>query len=337
MVLNKLVTIAIGFLILTASGAQMSAQRRDPPLSGRSGGHTIYGDVHVKETTSTSKITRFDIVLYTEHRTIVSRETVLDNGRYRFNNIPSGYYDIVIEFEGQEVARVRVDANSPLVDDIRQDLNFEWKSDARGSTRPSAVSADDEYERNAANARLFVKAGAAIDAKNYEEAIKLLKKIVESDARDFQAWTQLGNLYLIQTRYPESESDYLRAVDLKSNYFPALLNLGRTEIGLKKYDVAIEVLSRAVKARPDSADANYLLGEAYLQVKKGSVAVGYLVEALRLDPKGMAEAHLRLALLYNAAGMKDKAVAEYEAFLRKRPDYSDRKKLEDYISANKKP
>jgi hypothetical protein len=48
------------------------------------------------------------------------------------------------------------------------------------------------------------------------------------------------------------------------------------------------------------------------------------------------EAHLRLAWLYNAAGIKDKAALEYEELLKKRPDYPDRKKLEEYISANKK-
>ena len=96
------------------------------------------------------------------------------------------------------------------------------------------------------------------------------------------------------------------------------------------------MLSRAVKLRATSADANYLLGESYLQVKKGSLAVGYLNEALRLDPIGMAEVHLRLGLLYNAAGMKDKAANEYEQFLKKKPDYPDRKKLEKYIADNKK-
>jgi hypothetical protein len=50
----------------------------------------------------------------------------------------------------------------------------------------------------------------------------------------------------------------------------------------------------------------------------------------------MAEVHLRLALLYNGAGMKDKAVLEYEAFLKKRPDYAERKKLEKYIAENRK-
>jgi hypothetical protein len=35
--------------------------------------------------------------------------------------------------------------------------------------------------------------------------------------------------------------------------------------------------------------------------------------------------------------LKDKAAAEYAAFLQQRPNYSDRKKLEAYISANKAP
>ena len=43
-----------------------------------------------------------------------------------------------------------------------------------------------------------------------------------------------------------------------------------------------------------------------------------------------------LALLYDRAGMKDKAAAAYEQFLAARPDYSDRKKLEQYIKENKK-
>jgi len=51
----------------------------------------------------------------------------------------------------------------------------------------------------------------------------------------------------------------------------------------------------------------------------------------------MAEVHLWLALLYNGAGMKDKAASEYDSFLKKRPDYSDKKKLEKYIADNKKP
>jgi tetratricopeptide (TPR) repeat protein len=111
-----------------------------------------------------------------------------------------------------------------------------------------------------------------------------------------------------------------------------LLDLGRLLSAEKKFDAAIEPLDEAVKSSPTSADANFLLGEAYLQIKKGSKAVPYLNDAARL---GKPEAHLRLATLYNAAGMKDKAAIEYEEFLKKKPDYSDRKRLEQYIMENK--
>ena len=38
-----------------------------------------------------------------------------------------------------------------------------------------------------------------------------------------------------------------------------------------------------------------------------------------------------------ASMKKDKAAIEYEEFLKKKPDYPDRKRLEKYISENKKP
>ncbi|MCA1556551.1 MAG: hypothetical protein LC747_07655, partial [Acidobacteria bacterium] len=116
---------------------------------------------------------------------------------------------------------------------------------------------------------------------------------------------------------------------------------------------AISVLTRAVKSHPSSADANQFLGEAYLYVvlneirKKSDTieymneaarkAVEYMNEAIRLDPTGKAEIHLRLADIYNALDLKAQAVAECEKFLAKKPDYPSRKKLEQFISENKKP
>jgi tetratricopeptide (TPR) repeat protein len=78
------------------------------------------------------------------------------------------------------------------------------------------------------------------------------------------------------------------------------------------------------------------LGECYLQVKKGNQAAFHFNEALRLAPIEKAEARLRLASLYNAAGMKDKAVVEYKAFLEVVKDHPDRAKIEQYIKDNSK-
>lgn len=328
-----------GVVLGVAPASQTDAQIRDPGVSGRSGGKALYGEIKIEgDDLNNGKPVRVDLILYTETRNVVERNTVSGASRYRFNNLPQGLYELSAEVDGAEVARVRVDLRSPLVDDFKQDLTFGWSSSrGPGARKADAVSAADFYKRSSANGELFAKASNAIDAKKYEEATNLLKKLLTNDPKDFQAWTELGNVHLLQSNYSEAENDYLHAIDLHADYFLALLNLGRAEIALKRHEVAVDVLNRAVKLRSTSADVNYLLGESYLQLKKGSVAVGYLNEALRLDPKGMVEVHLRLALLYHNAGMKDKAASEYEAFLKVRPDYQDRKTLEEYISTNKKP
>jgi len=46
---------------------------------------------------------------------------------------------------------------------------------------------------------------------------------------------------------------------------------------------------------------------------------------------------LRLATLYNAAGLKSEAAVEYEEFLKKKPEYPNRKELDRYIAEQKKP
>ena len=61
-----------------------------------------------------------------------------------------------------------------------------------------------------------------------------------------------------------------------------------------------------------------------------------LNEAIRLAPDEKAQIHLRLAALYNAAGVKERAANEYRLFLAKRPGHPERKNLEKYIQENSK-
>jgi predicted Zn-dependent protease len=196
------------------------------------------------------------------------------------------------------------------------------------------ISAADVYERTSPNKSLFGKAQKAVDEKKFDEAVALFSQLVAADEKDFQAWTELGTVQLMRNNAEEAEKDYRRAIQERPTFMLAFLNLGRLLSVQNKFEAAIEPLTEAVKLSATSAEANFLLGEAYLQIKKGSKAVPYLTNAARL---GKTEAHLRLAALYNGAGLKNKAALEYEQFLKKRPDYKDRKSLEQYISDNKKP
>ena len=300
------------------------------------GGHILYGDMKVDESKAQGA-TRlsYDVILYNLSRQVVARQTVTSNGRYRFNNLNSGVYDLVVESENVEVARIRVELVSPLATDLRQDINLELRPTGSFSTKPASISAEDFYQRTSANQKLFEKAQAATDNKKYIDAESLFNELVTNDPKDFQAWTELGTVYLLEQKLTEADKAYASAVQIRPGFFLGQMNLGRLRMMQKNYEDAIEPLTAAVNLHATSADANYYLGEAYLQIKKGSKAVGYLNQAIKLDPVGKAEAHLRLATLYKAVGMKDKAVIEYEEFLKKKPDYHDAKKLREYIEANK--
>ena len=303
------------------------------PATSQSG-YTLWGDVKIDDSKAEhagpSSVT---VVLYDQSTRIVGRQTIGSNGRYRFTNLRAGDYDIAIEANGGEVTRLRLTLTGSTTSDIRQDFEFEWKEKPAARTNASVVSAADFYDRSPANKSLFEKAHAATEKKDYANAVRLLNQIVENDKNDFQCWTLLGTLYLAQEKSDEAEKAYLTAIELKPTYALPLIKLGRFRITQKKFEEAVELLTRAVDLQPQSADANLFLGEAYLRLKKGSKAIPYLNEAGRL---GKIEAHLDLGWLYNAAGLKDRAVVEYEEVLRKKPDYADRKKLEQYISANKK-
>ena len=332
-------TIFLCILILGLAGlngTDASAQDRGGNLgSGNNRGpHTLYGDFEVDEGKAPpAKAVNYEIVLFNIGRTPVARQFVGAKGRYRFMGIDNGQYELVVLVDNEEIGRTRVEIMSNFKNDFRQDIALEWRPGARTPAKAGTISAVDSYERSASNEKLFTKAKDATDQKHYDEAISAFQELLTVDPKDFQAWSELGTAYLLKQNYEESEKAYVRSIAERPTFFLALMNLGRLRSLRKNFEGAIEPLTAAVKVQPESAEANFYLGEAYLQIRKGSQAVPYLNEAARL---GRADAHLRLAVLYDAAKMKDRAAAEYEAFLTKRPDYKDRKTLEQYISQNKK-
>ena len=320
---------------LATTPASVFAQNESPAdvVSIRRGNATLYGDFKVEKAEAGAP-QNYHVILYSNAGSMVSRQTVSNNGRYRFLNLPNGEYNLVVELENSEVARIHLQLSERERTDIRHDIALEWKG-GTGAAKAGTVAVP-LYKRTAANQSLVTRAREAVRKKNYDEAISLVRRVVSADPQDFEAWDELGTLLFTKEETAEAEKAYLRATELRPAYAPALVNLGKVRVARKDYAGAVAALEAAIAAAPESADANHLLGEAHLLNKKGSLAVKYLNEALRLDPQGKAEVHLRLATLYNAAGHKDRAVAEHEQFLAKRPDHPERKKSEQYVKENKK-
>jgi Tfp pilus assembly protein PilF len=264
------------------------------------------------------------------------RRQATDDGYYYFLTSPTTGTSVVFEVNGSEIGRIQLSETASRT--VRQDISFDWPSvrNAIGS-KPGVISVKDEYARAAEAQKLMDKAIAAAKDKQTDLALDTFKGIVEKDPKDFPAWTEIGTIYFEKKQFDEAERAYLTAIALKPDFMIALMNLGKLYLTQKKSDQAIVTFTKAAIADRNSADAFQYLGESYLMAKQGSKAVIALNEAIRIDPVAMADVHLRLASLYDAAGMKDKAAAEYKMFLERRPKYPEKEKLEAYIKSNSKP
>lgn len=266
-------------------------------------------------------------------------QQVANHGTFRFPYAGCSDGELIVRAEGRILLRqgFRIDPAFFRPPEYVINLLVAWEDEPNWTLgHLKTISVEDVYQRNPENAALMDQESVAANKSNYKEAIRLLKIVVDADPRDFVAWTDLGTVLFAQGNQDESGKALKQALELRPSYPIALLNYGKLQYNQKNYDASIQTLIKLVSVHPEAAEAHRYLGEAYLYMKQGSKAAPELEDAVRLDPQGQAEACLSLAALYDAAGFKDRAAAEYEKFLSLRPDYPDKGKLKKYILDNKK-
>src|SRR5688572_27159079 len=165
--------IALIMMFLTAATPAMAQS-----------GFTLYGDVKVDEAKADEKLPlSLTVILYTLGGNVVGRQSVPSGGRYRFNNLRASEYDLAVEVETSEIARIRVSVAGTPGADLRQDLEFEWKGAASGArNKPATISAGDLYKRSSTNESIFRKAQQAVDKKKYSDAVTLFRQLLDTDA-----------------------------------------------------------------------------------------------------------------------------------------------------------
>ena len=268
--------------------------------------------------------------MYSDSLQPAKRQLIGKTGNYCFQKRGTSG-TIIIEIDGIEVARKTVsDLNNQRT---REDFEVTLPQ-SQQTVPPGVVSVKFVRPPNDHTLELYKKTAEAEQNKEIDKAVETVKQIVAIDPEDFIAWAKLGSLYASANSLIDAEAALKHALSIRRDYTPAILNLGLLKAMQSFYPEAIGYFERAVASDPASARAYRLLGEAYLQVKRGSDGLAALDEALRIDPVGMAECHLLKARLYDLAGAKNLAVAEYKAFLTKVPDSPDKKKFEKYIKDN---
>ncbi|HKD64987.1 MAG TPA: tetratricopeptide repeat protein [Candidatus Acidoferrales bacterium] len=154
-------------------------------------------------------------------------------------------------------------------------------------------------------------ARAAMDRKDYAEAVRLYQEYLAKKPDDADAHFDLGNAYASLKQAADAKSEYEKAISLDPKLDVAYVNLGIT---LTETDpaAAIEPLQKAAALLPDEARPQFLLGWAYERSGKAQLAVEHYRAAENLDEKN-SDIHFALGRVLLTSNQPAEAETEFRA------------------------
>jgi predicted Zn-dependent protease len=278
---------------------------------------------------------KFEVLLKTRMGEQEIAHAYIDlNGRFFFENIPVGTYDVFAKIDGFKEMRERVDFSGHQGGHTESDA---CKQNEIYWLKPDDVTVVvDERLRGYPKAAIdeYVAAVAADSAKRYKDVVAHLENVVKLAPDWFDAHCELGAAYEKLDQLGDAEKEYRKALELKPNGFRAMMSLGRLLIlqaDLKLQDPAArnavapilnqarELLARAAESDPMAAMAAYLLGAVDFRLASYKNAETELKHALDLDAS-IFPARVTLINVYIAQQQWKNALDNVDTFLLENPD-----------------
>jgi tetratricopeptide (TPR) repeat protein len=232
-------------------------------------------------------------------------------GRFRFANLPRGYYKVIVNTPGFHA--VQQDADLQVV--FRAYLVFELTEEKAGAI----VSLDVIDARVPAEARAeFMKARLAVSKKTHKDAVAHLDRALTVYPDFYEAHLLLGVVFVDEREWQKAEEAFTRAVALKADSPAATLSLGEVYWREKRYDEAEEILLAGLKLDDTAWNGYFTLARLYWDqgnIAKAAPAIGH---TLQLKPD-FAEAHLLAGNILLRLEQPRRALAEYQDYLRLEP------------------
>lgn len=243
----------------------------------------------------------------------IVEEMYTDNvGRFRFGGLQRGYYTVIINAEGFEPVRQHADLQVLF----RAYLMFELKRTKAGNPDSSLVIIDARVPAPARDE--FAKARAALLDKKASDALPHLEKAVLIYPDFFEAHLLLGTTHMKLRQWEKAESTLNRALEIKPDNPAALLSLGEVYWRQKRSDEAEKTLLEGLKLDDKAWQGYFTLTRLYWElgnIAKAGPAVG---RTLQLKPD-FAEAHLMAGNILLKVNQPERALTEYQEYLRLAP------------------
>ncbi len=143
-----------------------------------------------------------------------------------------------------------------------------------------------------------------------EQWERTLKQRLADNSRDHEAAYELAKHYYNQGNRDQAEKGFRRVLSIKSDYVPALVNLGVVLNEAGKSEEAIPFFDQALAASPGDGLALCHKGQALYALKRHEEAIRLYLQALELHP-GFQLAHYWLGIAFADAGIYREALVEW--------------------------
>jgi len=212
-----------------------------------------------------------------------------------------------------------VELRSEMQGSMESNVDPNKKKNSKGAVAGSAGSAmalstgaaDKAPDRAGATAQrqalndAYRAAKAAMDAKQYEEALAQLNKANEVDSKQSAVWSLMGDVYMKRSalRGADQEGDraksveaYRKAIELKPTDAAYYNNFSLALAAAGKVDEARASLAKAIELDPGGAGTyHYNLGAFLLHANQTDAAVEEFRKSIAADP-GHASAYFEIGM-----------------------------------------
>ncbi len=134
-----------------------------------------------------------------------------------------------------------------------------------------------------------------IPLERYEECEKVIKKQLKETPENPLLYVAYGNLFEKQTKTPEAELQYRKAIEKMSADYASVERLARQFTSMSKFDLALETYEKGAKLTKDVQRFAFNIGELYRRRGETAKMIESYLNALGSDPGKLTIVQTRIA------------------------------------------
>ena|SRR5690554_526751 len=129
----------------------------------------------------------------------------------------------------------------------------------------------------------FSKGLKAHEAGDYEKALKLYNKQLNTFPSDYRAYNNRGNLFVDNGEVEKGMQDYEKALSIDSSVRLVRYNIGNLKFDEGLFGLSIDYFKEEINVNPSYSDAYNNMGYSYFMLEEFDLAISSFEKAIKLD------------------------------------------------------